>query len=145
MLNTGNILAVLTLLGLILTVRGLRAVAADDNTIVFKTSIQVTTFGVHSVKGPDGMWYDNYWHWAPRIKFNVQGPLRGGSQLSTEFFLPGDKPWVKYDCRTPELEAGQIGNIECGYGLSSREAKGIKDTGDFSFKIQMKSELQGAN
>jgi len=122
-----------------------RVGAADENSIVFKTSIQVTTAQVKSVKGPDGMWYDNYWHWAPRIKFNVQGPLAGGSQLSTEFFLPGNKPWVRYDCQTPDLAAGQIGRIECGYGLSERELKGIKDTGDFSFQIQLKNEIAGTN
>jgi hypothetical protein len=119
--------------------------AADDNSIVFKTSIQVSTAQVRSIKHADGMWYDDYWHWAPRIKFNVQGPLPGGSQLSTEFFLPGEKSWVKYDCRTPDVAQGQIGKIECGFGLSERELKGIKDTGDFSFKIQMKNELAGTN
>ena len=119
--------------------------AADNNSVVFKTSIQVSTAQVRSIKHTDGMWYDDYWHWAPRIKFNVQGPLPGGSQLSTEFFLPGEKSWVKYDCKTPDVGQGQIGKIECGFGLSERELKGIKDTGDFSFKIQIKNELAGTN
>src|SRR5499427_6847709 len=122
-----------------------RGAAADGNSVVFKTSIQVSTAQVRSIRHADGMWYDDYWHWAPRIKFNVQGPLPGGSQLSTEFFLPGEKSWVKYDCRTPDVTQGQIGKIECGFGLSERELKGIKDTGDFSFKIQIKNELAGTN
>src|SRR5262249_34713926 len=100
-----------------------RATAADENSIVFKTSIQVTTAQRKSVEGTDGMWYDNCWHGAPRSKLNVQGPLRGGSQMSTEFFLPGNNPWVRYDCQTPDLAAAQIGRIECGYGLSEREMK----------------------
>ena len=119
--------------------------AANDNSVVFKTSIQVSTAQVRSIRHADGMWYDDYWHWAPRIKFNVQGPLPGGSQLATEFFLPGEKSWVKYECRTPDLGPGQIGKIECGFGLSERELKGIKDTGDFAFKIEMKNELAGTN
>ena len=127
------------------TVVGKSTSTTDDNQLIFKTSIQVSTAPVKSVKHADGNWYDDYWHWAPRIKFNVQGPLPSGSQLSTEFFLPGNQPWVKYDCRTPELGAGQIGKIECGFGLSDRELKGIKDTGDFSFKIQIKSEVMGTN
>jgi hypothetical protein len=121
MLKTKIVATLLILLSLLLLNGGRHASAADDNQIIFKTSIQVSTAPVRSVKGADGMWYDNYWHWAPRIKFNVQGPLSSGSQLSTEFFLPGNQPWVKYDCHTPELTAGQIGKIECGYGLSERE------------------------
>jgi hypothetical protein len=124
--NSFIVLAVLMLVCLTLLSRGPRAAAADDNQTIFKTSIQVTTAPVKSVKHADGMWYDDYWHWAPRIKFNVQGPLAGGSQLSTEFFLPGNQPWVKYDCKTPDLAAGKVGNIECGFGLSDRELKGSR-------------------
>ena len=138
-------LSMLILLCMALMHRESSTLAADDNQIIFKTSIQVSTAEVRSVKHADGMWYDDYWHWAPRIKFNVQGPLPSGSQLSTEFFLPGNQTWVKYDCRTPELTAGQIGKIECGYGLSERELKGIKDTGEFTFKIQIKSEVMGTS
>lgn len=127
------------------TVGDARRTVTDEDSVIFKTSIQVSTTTVRSVKGADGMWYDNFWHWAPRIKFNVQGPLPSGSQIATEFFLPGNKSWVKYDCRTPDVPEGKIGNIECGFGLSDRELKGIKEIGDFNFKIYLKNELAGTN
>jgi hypothetical protein len=117
---------------------------AADSSGIFKTSIRISTTVRHwaiIVNHRD----EDAWSWAPRIKFNVLGPITSGSQFSVEFFMPSGRPWVKYDCRTPEVEAGKIGNLEGGYGIPYNELRAIREIGTFTFKIQMRNELAGTS
>jgi hypothetical protein len=103
---------------------------------IFKTSILISATTKRN---------EPVWSWAPRIKFNVQGPLPSGAQLSVEFFQPGGRPWVKHDCKTPAVEAGKTGQIECGYTVPTERLQAIPTTGTFTFKIVMRNELAGTN
>jgi len=103
---------------------------------IYKTSVVITAATKRN---------EPVWSWAPRVKFNVQGPLPSGAQLSVEFMQPGAHPWVKYDCQTPAVAAGKVGNIECGYTVPTERLKTITSTGVFSFKIAMRNELAGSN
>ena len=111
---------------------------------IFKTSIRISTTVRHWAIIVDHK-DDDTWSWAPRIKFNVLGPIPSGTQYSVEFFMPGGRLWVTYGCRTPAVEAGKIGNIEAGYGIPYSELKAIRETGTFTFKIQMRNELAGTS
>ena len=111
---------------------------------IFKTSIRISTTVRHWAIIGDHR-DDDAWSWAPRLKFNVLGPIPSGSQFSVEFFMPGGRPWVKYDLRTPAVDAGKVGNLEGGYGIPYNELRAIRETGTFTFKIQIRNELNGAN
>ncbi|HYL97757.1 MAG TPA: hypothetical protein VEZ90_02295 [Blastocatellia bacterium] len=114
-------------------------------TPIFKTSIQVATNTRRYYVNPGGERDEDTWSWAPCVKFNVQGPLPSGSQFSVEFFQGGGKPWVSYECKTPQVDADKTAGIECGYGIPPEQLKGITSTGVFTFKIHMRNELRGSN
>src|SRR5215471_7051661 len=116
---------------------------APEASGIFKTSIRISTTVRHWAIIGDHK-DEDAWSWAPRIKFNVQGPLPSGSQFSVEFLMPGGRPWVKYDLRTPAIEPGKVGSLEGGYGIPYNELRAIRETGTFSFKIQIRNELNGA-
>src|SRR5215469_2943622 len=59
---------------------------------IFKTSIRISTTVRHWAIIVDHK-DEDAWSWAPRIKFNVAGPIPSGSQFSVEFFMPGGRPW----------------------------------------------------
>lgn len=132
------------LLCLVLVVALLQAVieanasAPADEPTIDKTSVQVTT---QEHRGNEEL---ALWRWTPRIEFRVNGPIAPGSQLQAEFFLPGGKSWMKLDCSTGEVGAGeswQVGNPPCGNNLP--ESQAITYTGPMDFKIYIKNELQG--
>ncbi len=110
-----------------------------------KTSVQVTT-QEHQSYYANGKQIIDMWSWTPRIDFRVNGPIAAGSQLQTEFFLPGGKSWIKLDCETRAVEAGeswQVGNPSCGNNLPDEQASLY--TGAVDFKISIKNELQGTS
>ena len=105
-----------------------------------KTSVQVTT-QEHRSSDESVLW-----SWTPRIEFRVNGPIASGSQLQAEFFHPNGKSWIKLDCDTGEVGAGQwwqVGNPPCGNNLPDEQA--ITYTGPMDFKIYLKNELQGTS
>lgn len=60
--------------------------------------------------------------------------------------MPGGKSWVKLECTTGEVGAGQwwqVGNPPCGNNLPDDQA--ITYTGPMDFKIYIKNELQGTS
>jgi hypothetical protein len=82
----------------------------------------------------------NTWTWSPRIKFDVRGPLTGGSQIIVDFMYPDGKKWLSENCETPELAKDIASPISC---LDFSEKQGIIKTGAFKFKIHVKNELEG--
>ena len=86
------------------------------------------------------------WSWTPRVAFRVNGPMAGGSKLVTEFFLPGNKPWIQLDCGGGEINANQwwqVGDPFCGDEVEDEQGKTV--TGFIDFKISLVSELQGTS
>lgn len=113
--------------------------------VIDRTSIQVTT-QEHRGYYSNGKLDETTWSWTPRIAFRVNGPVPQGSQLEVEYFLPGNKSWLKVDCETGEVGAGQfwqVGNPPCGNNMD--DEKGITYTGPMTFRISLRNELQGAS
>src|SRR6266480_6993147 len=75
--------------------------AAQDQPTIAKDSVQVTAFTLSSYKGDF-----KTFSWVPRLQLRVNGPIASGSQLYAEFSA-GAGPWVKFDCRTEEIQAGR--------------------------------------
>lgn len=117
---------------------GSRAFGADQPTIN-KDSLQVTAYTFNDYKKS----FDT-WSWVPSIAFHVNGPIASGSQIYTEFTLPGSGPWVKFDCKTEELQAGRASKTEGG-GHDIPEDKGSLYTGPVNFAIKMRNELVGGD
>ena len=118
-------------------------VLAQNEPTIDKTSVQVTT-QEHRVSYANGQEDRSLWSWTPRIEFRVNGPIASGSQLQVEYFLPGGKPWLKIDCATDEVAAGQslkVGYPPCGNDLPDEQA--VTTLGPVDFKISLKNELQG--
>jgi len=85
------------------------------------------------------------WSWAPKAEFRVNGPIASGSQLSMEFSMPGNAaPWVKFDCKTGQVQKGYWWKTECG-ARDVPEEKGSTYTGPVDFTIQLRNELAGTN
>lgn len=84
----------------------------------------------------------NTWTWAPRMTFDVQGPLSPGSIIAVDFMYPNGKPWLSFDCQTPQLQDGEVGKIELP---DIQEKQGITQAGKFKFAIRLKNELEGKN
>lgn len=82
----------------------------------------------------------NTWSWAPRIHFEVKGPLTGGSQIIVDYMYPDGKKWLSTNCETPELPKDIASPISCP---DFDEKSGITKTGTFKFKIHVKNELEG--
>jgi len=106
---------------------------------VARDSVQVNAFTFNVYKGN----YD-VWSWVPRMEFRVNGPIPSGGQLYAEFALPGAGPWVKFDCKTEETQAGYWLKTECG-GHRIPEDKGSTYTGPVRFAIKLRNELAGTD
>src|SRR6266446_8666809 len=105
---------------------------AQDQSTIAKDSVQVEAFTLSSYKGDF-----KTWSWVPRTQFRVNGPIASGSQLYVEFTVPGIGPWVKFDCKAEEIQAGRWWQPECGGRDGISEDKGITYTGPVSFAIKM--------
>ena len=118
---------------------------AQNEPTIDKTSVQVTT-QEHRVFYTNGQEDRSLWSWTPRIEFRVGGPIASGSQLQVEYSLPGGKPWIKVDCETDAVAAGQtwkVGSPPCGNDLPDEQA--VTTLGPVDFKISLKNELQGTS
>src|SRR6266850_6242937 len=82
--------------------------AAQDQPTIAKDSVQVTAFTLSSYKGSF-----KTFSWVPRLNLRVNGPIASGSQIYAEFSA-GSGPWVKFDCKTEEIQAGRWWQTECG-------------------------------
>jgi hypothetical protein len=113
-----------------------QAAGDEDGPTIAKDSLQVTAFTLD-------VFHKNFdtWSWVPHLSFRVNGPVASGSQLYGEFTVPGSPP-VKFDCPTPETQAGRWNKIECG-GRDVPEDKASLYTGPVDFAIKMRNELQG--
>lgn len=111
----------------------------EDQPTIAKDWIELNAFPISS-------YHKSYatLSWVPRIKFRVNGPIPSGSQLYVEFSLPGSGPWVKFDCKTGEIEKGRWWSTECG-GRDIPEDKGSIFTGTLNFTIGMRNELASTN
>ncbi len=125
------------LITLLLSVR--TSVARQDQPTIAKDSVQVTAFTFN-------VYRKNYdiWSWVPKMEYRVNGPIPSGSQLYVEFTLQGSGPWVKFDCRTENVEPGYWWKTECG-GRDIPEEKGSTYTGPVNFVIRMRNELAGTD
>ena len=131
-------LLLLAVIGLLLSAGNC---AAQDQPTIAKDSVQVTAFTLSSYKGK----FDTF-SWVPRLQLRVNGPIASGSQLYAEFTVPGIGPWVKFDCKTQETQAGRWWQPdECGGREGIPEDKGITYTGPVSFAIKMRNELMGGD
>jgi hypothetical protein len=113
--------------------------AAQDQPTIAKDSVQVTAYTLN-------VYHKNYddWSWVPQMEYRVNGPIASGSQLYAEFTVPGTGSWVKFDCKTEEVQAGSTWKTECG-GTNIPEDKGSTYTGTVNFAIKMRNELAGAD
>ncbi len=102
-------LPVLTLFALIVLLSCSTKSVAQDQPTIAKDSVQVTAFTLSSYKGNFKIF-----SWVPRMQFRVNGPIASGSQLSAEFTVPGTGAWVKFDCKTGEVQKGYWWETECG-------------------------------
>jgi len=87
------------------------------------------------------------WCWVPRLEFQVIGPVTGGSQWIVEFDKPDGKPWLRYNCRTDEVEDGALTTVKTpSIDDNKDEKKAVTaKTGVFPFRIRLKNELAGTN
>lgn len=131
-------LPVLTSIVLIVLLSPAKSAAQDQPTIA-KDSVQVTAFTLSSFKGDF-----KTFSWLPRLNLRVNGPIASGSQLYAEFSTSAG-PWVKFDCRTEEIQAGRWWESECGGRDGIPEDKGLTYTGPVSFAIKMRNELAGGD
>ncbi len=115
---------------------------ADETAQIVKSTLFVNT------KRTENYWPNlkakepqyNTWSWAPRIKFDIKGPLSGGSQIIVDYMQPDGKKWLSTTCETPELPKDIASSISC---TDFNEKLGITKTGAFKFKIHVKNELEG--
>lgn len=106
---------------------------------IVKDSVQVSAFTIAAYKGR----YDT-WSWVPSIRYQVNGPIASGSQLQVEFKLPGAGAPVKFNCDTGPIEKGAWWQTQCS-GRGIPEEKATTQTGDASFTIRLRNELQGTD
>jgi hypothetical protein len=130
----------LSTLGLIVLLLSAANSAAQDQPTIAKDSVQVTAFTLSSYKGDF-----KTFSWVPRMQFRVNGPIASGSQLYAEFTVPGTGAWVKFDCKTEEVQKGFWWKTECGGRDGIPEDKGITYTGPVNFTIKMRNELMGGD
>ena len=79
--------------------------------------------------------------WAPRLDFNVQGPLEGGSQITVTFAKPGGLPWFHRDLRTDETAADTFQNFRLDGNDLDKQATNLGGT--FSLTISLSNALTG--
>ena len=111
----------------------------DKQPTINKDSLQVTAFTFNDYKKS----FDT-WSWVPLIAFHVNGKIPSGAVIYCEFTQPGSGPWVKFDCKTTELQAGRASATEGG-GRDIPEDKGSLYTGPVNFAIKMRNELAGGD
>jgi hypothetical protein len=92
---------------------------------------------------PKGPAEEETWSCVPQLEFSLKGPVPSGSQLAVEFSDTAGKPWISFNCDTPELKPGAWQNIQGGDYRDIPDEKGSIATGMFPFKIVLKNELQG--
>jgi hypothetical protein len=124
---------------LVLAAAALPAWSQDEGTTIVKDSVQVTAFTLN-------VYHKNFdtWSWIPQMTYRVNGPIASGSQLYVDFTVPGTGAWVKFDCKTSNIEKGRSWKTECG-GRDIPEDKGITYVGAVKFTIHMRNELQGSD
>src|SRR5437762_12921071 len=138
-LVTASAFSYLTMTLLVMLVSAVTSAAQDQSTIA-KDSVQVTAFTLSSYKGDF-----KTFSWVPRTQFRVNGPIASGSQHYVECTVPGIGSWVKFDCKTEEIQAGRWWHPECGGRDGIAEDKGITYTGPVNFAIKMRNELAGGD
>jgi len=124
---------------IVLLLSASQSAANQDQPTIANDSVQVTAFTFN-------VYRKNYdiWSWVPRMQYRVNGPIESGSQLYVEFTIPGTGPWVKFDCRTENIQQGHWWKTECG-GRDIPEDKGSTYTGPVNFVIKMRNELAGSD
>ncbi len=121
------------------------AVTPAEGPTINKPSIQIT-LRTHQQYYRGGQRDDSTWSWTPRVTFRVNGPIPAGSQLSVEFTLPSNKPWIKFECNTNETKEGYWWETECGVNTADvKDEQAAIETGLAGFKINLKNELEGTN
>jgi hypothetical protein len=131
-------IAAVALVASSLALTGGRAHAADDAPTIMKDSVQLKCFTLSSYQKQ----FD-HWSWVPEIAFRVNGPVASGSQLYVEVSMPGQGPWVKFDCHTQDTQPGHWMKTSCG-ARDISEDKGSLYTGPVTFAIKLRNELSGA-
>lgn len=124
----------------------LPARAADGPTLV-KPGVFIGLYQVtHSWSPTAKKFIENTTAWAPSARFEVEGPVPGGSQFSVEFTKPGGKPWWTMDCETREVKEGEYDHFSTSRpSVASDDKKYTTGLGVFGFKIRLKNELAGLN
>ena len=77
--------------------------------------------------------------WAPKLNFNVQGPLEGGSQITVTFAKPGGVQWFHEDLKTDEID----GNTFQSFTLDGNDLEKQATTlaGTFTLTISLSNAL----
>ena len=84
------------------------------------------------------------WGWLPMLDFRINGPVASGSVVSFEMTTPDGKPWVSFDYKITAVKEGESLKVEdCGRELPKDKLSSA--LGQYSFKINLKNELQGTN
>ena len=81
--------------------------------------------------------------WAPRLDFNVQGPLEGGSQISVTFTKPGGVKWFHRDLRTDETGADSFQSFSLDGNDLEKQATKLEGT--FTLTISLSNALNGTS
>src|SRR5581483_1060476 len=84
--------------------------------------------------------------WLPRVRFDINGLVPGGSQWIVEINMPDGKPWITYECQTREMSDDSLDSIKTPEKTTDSddlEKKATIVTGVFPFKIILKNELSG--
>ena len=136
----------LVVLGIVFTWQGAVPARADDAPRIIKTSIRVRLWQNHSYWPPKATaeQYDTT-SWLPDVRFNVIGPVPGGSQFSVDVTKPDGSLLVSLDCPTQEIGADRWIAVE-----TPREPPGgtrvfTTGTGVYGFTIRLKNALTSQN
>jgi len=118
---------------------------ADDlaGPYVYKTSVRLNTqhylvyYPTPTAKEPQYLTGS----WAPKLNFNLQGPVEGGSQLTVKFTKPNGAPWITKDLPTDETAADSYKD----YSLDGidMEKQAINVGGTFGVSIVLSNALSG--
>jgi hypothetical protein len=110
---------------------------ADEGPSIAKDSVQVVTA---NISGSEDAPKDKSQQWKPGISFRVNGPIADGSQLWVQFGYPGRTDWVKFDCQTHEVAAGESLQVEEAVGPDKFTTDYV---GPVDFSIHLRNELAG--
>ena len=120
---------------------------ADDMTgpYVYKSSVHLNTqhylvyWPSPTAKEPEYLTGS----WAPKLDFNVQGPLEGGSQISVTFAKPGGVKWFSRNLRTDEIGADTFSSFSLDGNDLEKQA--TKLAGTFTVTISLSNALTSTN